>query len=104
MRHGTALNGTNRAQSANTPQSNWQKSGKKEPGKRAGIPAQPVKLGTDVTPLPARGGVAAHGLIADFGDYAAGKQAVNASTISMVAGERYQRYLPLFVARIPRVR
>jgi hypothetical protein len=62
------------------------------------------KLGTDVTPLPARGEIAAHGLIADFGDYAAGKQAVNASTISMVAGERYQRYLPLFVARIPRVR
>ena len=46
----------------------------------------------DVAPLPARGEVAltAHGLIAGLVDYATRKQAVNASAISMVAGEGFE--------------
>jgi hypothetical protein len=46
----------------------------------------------DVTPLPARGEVTltAHGLIAGFVDYATRKQAVNASAISVVAGEGFE--------------
>ena len=46
----------------------------------------------DVTPLPARGQVAltAHGLIAGVVEYAARKQAVNDSTVMVVAGEGFE--------------